>query len=80
MKKSNKLLGARPYVSDGKLYFGRGAQKPKVSDGKIYFGGKIRKRKNKIRSKKRKQTGKGLGTLAAGLANKLVGPLFSILV
>ena len=79
MKKSNKLLGARPYISDSKLYFRRGAQKPKVSDGKIYFGGKIRKRKNKSRSKKRKQTGKGLRTLAAGLANKLVGPFLSIL-
>ena len=79
MKKSNKLLGARPYVSNGKLYFGRGAQKPKVSDTKIYFGGKIRKRKNKSMSKKRKLTGEGLGTLAAGLANKLVGSLLSIL-
>ena len=53
-EKSNKLLGVRPYVSNGKLYFGRGAQKPKVSDGKIYFGWKIRKRKNESRSKKRK--------------------------
>ena len=79
MKKSNKLLGTRPYVSNSKLYVGRGAQKPKVSNGKIYFGRKIRKRKNKSRSKKRKQTGKGLGTLAVGLANKLVGPLLSIL-
>ena len=78
MKKSNKLLGARPYVSNGKLYFGRGAQKPKVSDGKIYFGGKIRKRR-KSRSKKRKQTDKILATLVVGLANKLVGPLLSIL-
>ena len=80
MKKSNKLLGARPYVKDGKLYFGRRGQKHKVSDRKIYFGGKIRKRRNKSSSKKRKQTGKGLGTLAAGLANKLVEPLLSILV
>ena len=75
MKKSNKLLLRRPYITNDKLYFGKGASKPKTNNGKIYFWGKIRKHG----SKKRKQRGRGLAGLVAGLANKLVDPLLKIL-
>ena len=75
MKKSNKLLLWKPYITNDKLYFGKGASKPKTSNGKIYFGRKLRKRE----SKKRKQRGGRLANLVAGFANKLVDPLLKIL-
>ena len=71
MKKSNKLLLWKPYITNDKLYFGKGVRKPKTSNRKIYFWGKIRKRK----SKKRKQRGGGLANLVA----VLVDPLLKIL-
>ena len=64
----------KPYVTNNKLYFGKGASKPKTSNGKIYFWGKIRKYWSK-----KKQRGRRLASLVAGLANKLVDPLLKIL-
>ena len=59
------------------LLNGRGITKPKINNGKIYFGGKLRRKR---RFKRRSQKGKGLAQIASSLANKIAGPLLSILI
>ena len=59
------------------LLNGQGIVKPKINNGKIYFGGQLKRRR---RFKRRSQKGKGLAQIAATLANKIAGPLLSILV
>ena len=50
----------RRYIRKRRKRYGTG--KPTISNGKIYYSGKVIK-------------GRGLGSIVAGLASKLVGPL-----
>ena len=59
------------------LFIGSGIAKPKINNGKIYFGGKLRRKR---RFKRRSQKGRGLAQIASSLANKIAGPLLSILI
>ena len=53
----------RRYIRRRHKRYGRG--KPTISNEKIYYGGKVIK-------------GRGLGSIVAGLASKLVGPLLQL--